>query len=41
MFCTFGGIGIKRQRRKLRELRELDEYWARTKSERKEKRKIK
>lgn len=41
MFCTFGGVGIKRQRRKLREQRELDEYWARTKSERKEKRKIK
>lgn len=41
MFCTFGGVGIKRQRRKLREQRELDEYWTRTKSERKEKRKIK
>lgn len=41
MFCTFGGVGIKRQRRKLRKQRELDEYWTRTKSERKEKRKIK
>lgn len=41
MFCIFGGIGIKRQRRKIRQDRELDEYWANTKSERKEKRKIK
>ncbi len=27
MFCIFGAVGIKRQRRKLREERELDEYW--------------
>ena len=33
MFCIFGGIGVKRQRRKMREERELDEYWAQHKSE--------
>ena len=41
MFCIFGGVGVKRQRRKLRDDRELDEYWERTKSERLTKRTIK
>ena len=41
MFCIFGGIGIKRQRRQLKAQRELDAYWAETKSQRKEKRQIK
>jgi HAE1 family hydrophobic/amphiphilic exporter-1 len=27
MFCIFGGNGIKVQRKKLREKRELDAYW--------------
>ena len=27
MFCIFGAVGINRQRRKLREQRELDAYW--------------
>ena len=27
MFCIFGAVGIKRQRRKLKEQRELDAYW--------------
>ncbi len=27
MFCIFGAVGIKRQRRKLKETRELNEYW--------------
>jgi len=27
MFCVFGAVGIKRQRRKLKEQRELNEYW--------------
>lgn len=27
MFCIFGSVGVKRQRRKLREQRELDNYW--------------
>ena len=41
MFCIFGGVGVKRQRRKLRDDRELDEYWERTKSQRLTKRTIK
>ena len=27
MFCIFGGVGVKRQRRKLKEQRELAAYW--------------
>ena len=27
MFCIFGGVGIKNQRRKMREQRELNAYW--------------
>ncbi len=27
MFCIFGSVGIKRQRRQMREQRELDAYW--------------
>ncbi|MBQ9363916.1 MAG: efflux RND transporter permease subunit [Bacteroidaceae bacterium] len=27
MFCIFGAVGVKRQRRKLKEQRELNEYW--------------
>ena len=27
MFCIFGAVGIKRQRRKLKEQRELEAYW--------------
>ncbi|MDR2679477.1 MAG: efflux RND transporter permease subunit [Tannerella sp.] len=27
LFCMFAGVGIKRQRRKLRKVRELDEYY--------------
>lgn len=33
MFCIFGGVGIKRQRRILREQRELDAYWKEHKDE--------
>jgi HAE1 family hydrophobic/amphiphilic exporter-1 len=33
MFCIFGGVGIKRQRRKLKEQRELNEYWKEHKNE--------
>lgn len=34
MFCIFGSIGILRQRKALRENRELDKYWKETKAER-------
>lgn len=34
MFCIFGSIGIKRQRKALKEKRELDLYWEETKAER-------
>lgn len=34
MFCIFGSIGIKRQRKALKEQRELDKYWEETKAER-------
>lgn len=34
MFCIFGSIGILRQRKALREDRELDKYWKETKAER-------
>ena len=34
MFCIFGSIGILRQRKALREDRELDKYWKETKTER-------
>ena len=27
MFCIFGANGVKRQRRKMREQRELNAYW--------------
>jgi HAE1 family hydrophobic/amphiphilic exporter-1 len=33
MFCIFGAVGVKRQRRKLREKRELDAYWREHKAE--------
>lgn len=33
MFCIFGGVGIKRQRRILKEQRELDAYWKEHKDE--------
>ena len=33
MFCIFGAIGIKRQRRKLKAKRELDAYWKEHKDE--------
>lgn len=33
MFCIFGGVGIERQRRILREQRELDAYWKEHKDE--------
>ena len=33
MFCIFGAIGVKRQRRIMREKRELDAYWREHKSE--------
>lgn len=35
MFCIFGGVGINRQRRKLREQRELEAYWKEHASEEK------
>ena len=28
MYCIFGGIGIRRERRKMRKQRQLDAYWA-------------
>ncbi len=34
MFCIFGSVGIKRQRKSLKAQRELDEYWEKTKAER-------
>ena len=34
MFCIFGSVGIKNQRKKMRKDRELDEYWEQTKAER-------
>ena len=33
MFCIFGSVGVKRQRRKLREKRELEAYWKEHKAE--------
>jgi HAE1 family hydrophobic/amphiphilic exporter-1 len=33
MFCIFGSVGVKRQRRKIREKRELDAYWKEHKAE--------
>ena len=33
MFCIFGEVGVKRQRRKLKEQRELDAYWKEHKDE--------
>lgn len=33
MFCIFGAVGVKRQRRKLKEQRELDAYWKEHKDE--------
>ncbi|MBR6036090.1 MAG: efflux RND transporter permease subunit [Bacteroidaceae bacterium] len=33
MFCIFGAVGVKRQRRKLREKRELEAYWKEHKAE--------
>ena len=33
MFCIFGAIGIRRQRRKLKAKRELDVYWKEHKDE--------
>ncbi len=33
MYCIFGGIGIRRERRKMRKQRQLDAYWAEHKSE--------
>jgi len=33
MFCIFGAVGVKRQRRKLREQRELEAYWKEHKDE--------
>ncbi len=33
MFCIFGSVGVKRQRRKLKEKRELDAYWREHKAE--------
>lgn len=33
MFCIFGGVGIKRQRRILKEQRELEAYWKEHKAE--------
>lgn len=33
MFCIFGGVGIERQRRILKEQRELDAYWKEHKDE--------
>ncbi|MCQ2195927.1 MAG: efflux RND transporter permease subunit [Bacteroidaceae bacterium] len=33
MFCIFGGIGIKRKRKKMRKQRKLDAYWNEHKSE--------
>ena len=35
MFCIFGAVGVKRQRRKLAEQRELDTYWKEHSSEEK------
>jgi len=35
MFCIFGAVGVKRQRRKLAEQRELDSYWKEHKAEEK------
>lgn len=33
MFCIFGSVGVKRQRRKMKEKRELDAYWREHKAE--------
>ena len=33
MFCIFGAVGIKRKRRKMKEQRELNEYWKEHKAE--------
>ncbi|MCF0209402.1 MAG: efflux RND transporter permease subunit, partial [Bacteroidaceae bacterium] len=33
MFCIFGGVGIKKKRKALKEQRELDAYWKEHKSE--------
>ena len=33
MFCIFGAVGVNRQRRKIREKRELDAYWKEHKAE--------
>ena len=33
MFCIFGSVGVKRQRRKIREQRELEAYWKEHKTE--------
>ena len=33
MFCIFGAVGVKRQRRKLKAKRELDAYWREHKAE--------
>ena len=33
MFCIFGSAGVKRQRRQLKEKRELDAYWREHKAE--------
>jgi HAE1 family hydrophobic/amphiphilic exporter-1 len=33
MFCIFGSVGVKRQRRKIREKRELEAYWREHKAE--------
>ncbi|MCQ2222585.1 MAG: efflux RND transporter permease subunit [Bacteroidaceae bacterium] len=35
MFCIFGGVGIKRNRRKMRKQRQLDAYWKEHSSEEK------
>ena len=33
MFCIFGSVGVKRQRRKIKEQRELEAYWREHKAE--------
>ena len=33
MYCIFGGVGVRRQRRKMKETRELNEYFQAHKDE--------
>ena len=37
MFCIFGGVGVKNQRKKHKEQLQLDDYWKTNKSVKKKK----